>query len=83
MTAALQTGSSGQQHLYPSHFSAITVPMRRNAKGDPDFGWQEEIVRLAEARNAALTAARHTAEQLDATFLDYAGVPVDLSILPI
>ncbi|MCW3018381.1 MAG: hypothetical protein JWN10_689 [Solirubrobacterales bacterium] len=82
LTESLQTGSSGQQHLYPAHFSAIPVPIPRTAAGEPDLEWQQSIVSTAEARNAATHAARKTGAELDADFLERLGVPVDLSILP-
>jgi len=51
-TRALQTGSSGQQHIYPAHFSEIVIPVEEGSGGTPDLGWQ----RIALVGAAALTA---------------------------
>jgi type I restriction enzyme M protein len=83
LTAALQTGSSGQQHLYPTHFAAIPVPMRLEQDGSPDLTWQGEIVEIAEARRAAVDEAQGIGEELDKEFIDHVGVAVDLSIVPV
>jgi type I restriction enzyme, S subunit len=83
LTESLQTGSSGQQHLYPVHFTQMPIPVPRTEFGDPDHAWQAEIVAIAEARNSALRDARHTAAELDAEFVQRLGVPVDLAIIPI
>jgi hypothetical protein len=82
LTEALQTGSSGQQHLYPAHFTAIPIPIPRTTTGQPDLDWQRETVRIAEARTAALAAARETGALLDQEFVDLLGVPVDMAIVP-
>jgi type I restriction enzyme M protein len=82
LTEALQTGSSGQQHLYPAHFAMIPIPVPRTPNGEPDLQWQQETVAIAEARTSALESARAVGQELDDEFLDHLGVPVDLSILP-
>ncbi len=82
LTEALQTGSSGQQHLYPAHFSRIPIPIPRSESGAPDLAWQRETVRIAETRNAALRAAQQAGAELDAMFVERLGVPVDLAIVP-
>ncbi|MGI8519670.1 MAG: hypothetical protein ACR2MC_03510 [Actinomycetota bacterium] len=82
LTEALQTGSSGQQHLYPDHFGAIPVPLPRDAAGQPDLGRQRATVAIAERRLTALRDARRVAAELDHEFLDILGVPVDLSLVP-
>jgi hypothetical protein len=81
-TRALQTGSSGQQHLYPAHFAEIVIPLRRNGDGEADLGWQREVVDLAQRRSRASRRAIETGERLDKWFRDDIGVPVDLSTIP-
>lgn len=82
LTVAFQTGCSGQQHLYSPHFADVPIPIPRDASGQPDLGWQAEVIGLAEARETAVSMARATADELDAEFVARLGVPVDLSIIP-
>jgi type I restriction enzyme S subunit len=82
LTASLQTGSSGQQHLYPVHFPLIPVPLPRTRSGRPDLGWQKQTIAIADTRVRALAAARTIGARLDEEFLDVIGTPVDLSMLP-
>ncbi len=83
LTSSLQTGSSGQQHLYPAHFSEIPVLLPRTRSGKPDLAWQRRIIEVAERRNMALESARASGRELDAVFLEELGVPVDMSIVPV
>lgn len=82
LTASLQTGSSGQQHLYPGHFPLIPIPLPRTRNGHPDLRWQQRTVAIADRRVQALAAARTVAAKLDEEFLATIGAPVDLSVLP-
>lgn len=82
LTTSVQTGSSGQQHLYPDHFALIPVPIPRDRGGRPDLGWQRRSVAVASVRGRALAAARATAAELDDEFLADLGIRVDLSMLP-
>jgi hypothetical protein len=82
LTTSLQTGSSGQQHLYPAHFSEIPVLLPRTASGEADLEWQRMTVELAEGRSSAVLAAQEVGRELDRQFLDELGVVVDLSTVP-
>jgi hypothetical protein len=81
-TRSLQTGSSGQQHLYPAHFSEVLIPIRRNFDGSVDLAWQREIVDLAEQRGIASRRAAETGDKLDRWFMDDIVIPVDLGTIP-
>ena len=81
-TRSLQTGSSGQQHLYPAHFPEILIPIRRNSDDSVDFGWQREIVMFAEQRSFASRKAAETGDELDGWFVNDIGIPVDLGTIP-
>lgn len=83
LTTSLQTGSSGQQHLYSSHFSEIPVLMPRTRSGKPDLAWQRKTIDLAERRKSALQSARAIGAELDSLFLDELDVPIDLSTVPV
>lgn len=39
----LQTGSSGQLHLYPQHIRKILVFLPRDKKGNIDMAWQQKL----------------------------------------
>lgn len=39
----LQTGSSGQLHLYPQHIQGILVFLPRDKKGNIDMAWQRKL----------------------------------------
>jgi type I restriction enzyme S subunit len=83
LTTSLQTGSSGQQHIYPAHFPLIPVPLPRTRSGRPDLDWQRQTIAIADARRQALSAARAVATKLDDEFLATIGTSVDLSMLPV
>ena len=82
LTTALQTGSSGQQHIYPAHFPLIPIPLPRTQKGRPDLDWQRQTIAIAATRGQALAVARAVATKLDEEFLADLGISVDLSMLP-
>jgi hypothetical protein len=82
ITSSLQTGSSGQQHLYPTHFAEIPVLVPRTRSGKPDLEWQRGTIERAERRNAALFSARAMGIELDKFFLEELGIAVDMSIIP-
>lgn len=82
-TVALQTGSSGQQHLYPAHFGSVDVPMRVNIDGSSDLEWQDKVISVADQRRRAIAKARKVATELDDWFDSLIGVPVDLSTIPV
>lgn len=81
LTTSLQTGSSGQQHIYPAHFAEIPILLPTRG-GKPDIEWQRRTIEVAERRRGALDAARETGALLDRLFLDELGVPVDLGTIP-
>lgn len=82
LTGAWQTGSSGQQHLYPAHFSFVPVFLPRQVDGRPDLDWQQEVVDLATKRRVALEGASASGRALDDEFLSIIGTPADLSLIP-
>jgi restriction endonuclease S subunit len=82
LTTSLQTGSSGQQHLYPAHFSEIPILLPVARGGKPDIEWQRRTIEVAERRRRALDAARETGAMLDRLFLGELGVSVDLGTIP-
>lgn len=82
LTAALQTGSSGQQHLYPSHLMAVPIWFASTSGGEPDFSWLNEIVCAARARATALNAAHAAARLNDEVFSSALDTPVDMSMIP-
>lgn len=47
---AAQTGSSGQQHLYPDQISELLVPLGPSAENPVDLSWQKELVQVVRAR---------------------------------
>ncbi|MFJ4173083.1 hypothetical protein [Microbacterium sp. NPDC089696] len=81
-TLAAQTGSSGQQHIYETHFRSILVPVASTPAGSVDRDWLDAIVRLAERRASAATTAAATFEALDQVFIQGLGVVPDLSTIP-
>jgi hypothetical protein len=83
LTSSIQTGSSGQQHIYPSHFAQLPILVPTKRGGTPDLEWQRNLVALSQGRVTALTAARKLADELDAFFIDVIGVPVDLGTVPV
>lgn len=81
-TNALQTGSSGQQHIYPAHLAHIRVPIRTFPDGSPDLDWQQSVVDTAAERALAMDEARKVGEQLDDEFMNMLQVEVDLGTVP-
>jgi hypothetical protein len=82
ITSTLQTGSSGQQHIYPQQLAMVPIPVPRDELGRPDLAWQREVVALAEQRVRALASARRGGQELDREFTEAIGVPVDLTLVP-
>ncbi|NEA28315.1 hypothetical protein [Actinomadura bangladeshensis] len=81
-TTALQTGSSGQQHLYPAHFREIVIPLKYHDDGNADLRWQQDIVDIANERSRASTASADTGRALDGWFGNYINEHVDLGTIP-
>jgi hypothetical protein len=82
LSTSLQTGSSGQQHLYPAHFSHVLVPMPRTSDGRPDLELQSRVVELADTQARAMAIGRAAGQQLDGYFEDLLGMRPDLGIIP-
>ena len=82
LSTALQTGSSGQQHLNPVHFSLLPVPIRQTEDQGVDWAWQQAIVDLVEQRAARLQAAEKVTRELDDEFVRMVGVNPDLATIP-
>jgi len=82
LSTALQTGSSGQQHLNPAHFAFLPVPIKRTTSGSIDWTWQQEIVELVELRATRRRNAESVAVELDAEFIQLVGVEPDLRTIP-
>ncbi|MBM7832063.1 hypothetical protein JOE59_002768 [Agromyces cerinus] len=81
-TSTVQTGSSGQQHMYPVHFANLLIPLPTDRSGAVDLAWQRSVVDAAEARATALRFAEMVGAELDTVFARHIPSDVDLSTIP-
>lgn len=68
----LQTGSSGQLHLYPQHVRDILVFLPRNKNGSIDIAWQRKLADKVTGASSAKREARamlETAKKLVEDFV--------------
>ncbi|WP_432486906.1 restriction endonuclease subunit S [Kineococcus sp. SYSU DK018] len=82
LSTAVQTGSSGQQHLYPVHFGLIPIPIRWLPSGQADLQWQRDVVAQADIEGRAISLAREAGAEMDSEFISALGHTVDLDTIP-